>query len=226
MKLSTTYIENRDQWILANCTDQKVLHIGCTDWPLTESRLKEGRLLHGKLASVAGGLVGVDIDRLGLDALSNLMPDHQFVCCPAEKLRDEDSVNKHDWDVILAADVIEHISDLGSALASFAALMSPDSKHLLTTPSAFSAKRFFAAALFGVEHVHPDHCYYFSLSTLKQNLLRVGMQVDSASMFMWKNPSMINRTCDFAMHPVNLVTGGRLADEIAISATLAPNVTP
>lgn len=48
MKTHTLRQINKEQWIVERVKDAIVLHVGCTDWPLTASRLKEGRLLHKK----------------------------------------------------------------------------------------------------------------------------------------------------------------------------------
>lgn len=73
-----------------------------------------------------------------------------------------------------------------------------------------------------VEHVHPDHCYYFSPSTLHQCLERASLKLESIGMSMWKNPRPANRLAAALMLPWNLMTGGRLADELAVVARAKP----
>jgi len=217
-RVKTHFIRNRDAWILEKCRGRRVLHLGCTDWPLTSERLREGRLLHGRLASEVAKLVGVDPDRQGIDTISREMPGFEFACLTAEEMADDPRIGGRPWDIVLAADVLEHVSDVGRALGAMRRVMHPESALVLTTPSAFALKRFAALLLQGREHVHPDHCYYFSPSTLSQCLQRQGLHITTLSFFMWRNPTAVNRAAYTALLPFNLLTSGRFADEIALVA--------
>jgi len=219
MKLKGHYIPDRNAWIMDRCAGKKVLHLGCTDWPMTKDRLEKGELLHQKLAGVCSLLVGVDPDGEGVAEIRKLMPEHAFDVCKAEKMMGNAGLTGTSWDVILAADVIEHVSNLGTALDSIASLMQPCTKLLITTPSAFSLKRFVAWSLGNKEHVHPDHCYYFSPSTLTQLLNRSGLKLESYGFFMWKNRRSINRLAFALLAPFNKLTAGRMADELAVVCT-------
>lgn len=217
-RVKTHFIRNRDAWILEKCRGRRVLHLGCTDWPLTSQRLREGRLLHGRLATEAAELVGVDPDREGIEAIAREMPGLEFACLTAEEMADDPRISGRPWDVVLAADVLEHVSDVGQALGAMRRVMQPESELVLTTPSAFALKRFAALLLQGREHVHPDHCYYFSPSTLHRCLHRQDLRITEVSFFMWRNPTTVNRAAYAALLPFNLVTRGRFADELALVA--------
>jgi len=219
MKIKGHYIPDRDAWIMNHCAGKKVLHLGCTDWPLTKDRLESGDLLHQKLAGVCDLLVGADPDEEGITQLRRFMPQHIFHVSKAEDMQSHSEITGTSWDVILAADVVEHISNLGAALDSIASLMRSNTELLITTPSAFSLKRFAAWSLGNTEHVHPDHCYYFSPSTLIQLLNRSGLKLDGYGFFMWKNRRSINRLALMLLAPLNKMTGGRIADELAIRCT-------
>ncbi|MFZ4483192.1 MAG: class I SAM-dependent methyltransferase [Chthoniobacterales bacterium] len=223
--MKTQFIRNRDEWILARCRGRRVLHLGCTDWPLTRERLSEGRLLHGQLAAAASELVGVDPDHEGIDGIARAMPGFEFACLTAEDMAEDPRISGRKWDVVLAADVLEHVSDVGRALAAMRRVMGPDSELLLTTPSAFALKRFAALLFQGREHVHPDHCYYFSPSTLHRCLHRQDLRITELSYFMWRNPTAANRSAYAALLPLNLLTDGRFADEIALVARPGASAT-
>lgn len=217
--MDTKFINHRDEWILEQCKGKKVLHLGCTDWPMTESRIRDGILLHAKLATEASRLVGVDPDVEGIQTLSGLMPGFSFVACKAEEMQKQELVTGESWDIILAADVLEHVSNVGLALDSIAALMAPHTQLIITTPSAYSLKRLLGLLVLGTEHVHPDHCYYFSRSTLAQCLGRSGLEISQFASFMWRNPTFKNRLLFSMLLPINLLTKGRMADEVALIAT-------
>lgn len=216
MKIGGHYIPDRDQWILKQCAGRRVLHLGCTDWPVTADRLKGGKLLHQKLASACSLVVGVDPDEEGIKSLRQLMPAYAFHVSTAEQMHSIPEIASAHWDIILAADVVEHISNLGAALGSISLLMSASTKLLITTPSAFSVKRFISFSFGSTEHVHPDHCYYFSPSTLKQMLGRSRLKMKDYGFFMWKNDRAINKLALFLMAPLNRLLKGRLADELAV----------
>lgn len=216
MKIKGHYIPDRDKWILNLCAGKKVLHLGCTDWPVTDDRLERSELLHQKLAGACALLVGVDPDEDGMSKLMRFMPHHTFHVTKAEDMRSNAEITGTSWDIILAADVVEHISNVGSALDSVSSLMRPSTKLLITTPSAFSIKRLVAWSLGNQEHVHPDHCYYFSPSTMHQILSRSGLKIEEYGFFMWKNDRLINNLVRCLLAPLNVVTRGRMGDELAV----------
>jgi hypothetical protein len=143
------------------------------------------------------------------------MPKQIFHVIRAEEMHTVREIADTEWDIILAADVVEHISNLGAALDSISSLMKSTTKLLITTPSAFSMKRFLAWTLAGIEHVHPDHCYYFSPSTLQQILCRSALKLEQIGFFMWKNNKTSNRLALRLLAPFNKLMAGRLADELA-----------
>lgn len=208
----------RDAWIVKQCQNRQVLHLGCTDWPLTEERLRSGRLLHAKLAQTCTKLVGIDSDLTGIRQLARLMPDHEFHAISGESMAENPNLAGRSFDVILAADVIEHVSNLGCFLSNCRSLLKESGDLIITTPSAFSLKRNLFLALSGKEHVHPDHIAYFSASTLTQNLLRAGFHPLRFHGFQWINPTWSNRLANALVSLPVRWSGGRLADEIAVVA--------
>jgi predicted TPR repeat methyltransferase len=144
------------------------------------------------------------------------MPNHNFHVSKAEQMHSIPQIRNTEWDIVLAADVVEHVSNLGGALDAISLLMKSTSKLLVTTPSAFSLKRFLAWTFAGGEHVHPDHCYYFSPSTMREILRRSSLQMEEYGFFMWKNEKTINRVALLLSAPLNRLMAGRFADELAI----------
>jgi hypothetical protein len=216
MKVRGRYIPDRDAWILKHCEGKRVLHLGCTDWPVTEDRLRRGELLHQKLVAACSFVVGVDPDQEGIASLRRLLPQQSFHVSCAEDMLKIPEIADTEWDIVLAADVVEHVSNLGAALDCISSLMTLSTKLLITTPSAFSLKRFLAWTLAATEHVHPDHCYYFSPSTMAQVLGRSSIKMEEYGFFMWKNRKTTNRLALHTLAPLNRLMGGRLADEVAL----------
>ena len=221
-RIPRTEIVDRDEWLVNYVRGKNVLHVGCTDHPITASRIAEGRMLHGKLESSAKSVVGLDYDREGIESLRALMPDHEFVCHNAEQLADCEELRGRQFDVVLAADVVEHLSNVGLFLGGVSKLLTPDGALVITTPNAFSIKRMAAMVLLRREQVHPDHTAYFSQVTLQRALDRQDFDQMDWFMFQWCNPTPRNAFANAAVMPVVRATGGRLCDELVVVAVSRP----
>jgi SAM-dependent methyltransferase len=157
---------------------QRVLHLGCTNWPYTLEAMEAGTLLHKDLAEVSSELYGFDFDQEGIDVLAAKGFDNLFQA-DVEKLG-EVALDKK-FDVIIAGEMIEHLNNPGRFLEGIKRFMNSETKLVLTTINAYSGMRFFVYGLRGrggsLEPVHPDHVAYYSYSTLKLLLERHGFNV-------------------------------------------------
>jgi ubiquinone/menaquinone biosynthesis C-methylase UbiE len=171
-------IISRDDWIVKNCVGKSVLHLGCSDSPFTLNKVAKGTALHPKISSVASRIVGVDIDSKSLDLLRKVYPESQFEYCNVES---QDFIYKfaeQDFDVVVCADIIEHLNNPGLMLANLEKIMNPGTKLIVTTINALSVKGVLRG-LFSREAVHPDHVAYYSFSTLKHLLSRYGFESEN-----------------------------------------------
>lgn len=157
---------------------KKVLHLGCTNWPYTHEALGANMLLHVELERVAKALYGFDYDQEGIDVLKPKGFANLFRA-DLEKLEDVDL--DETFDVIIAGEMIEHLSNPGLFLNGIKRFMNADTELVITTINAYSGMRFLVYGLRGkggeVEPVHPDHVAYYSYSTLKLLLNRHGFEV-------------------------------------------------
>lgn len=153
---------DRVEFICRYATSKRVLHVGCTDTPFTEQKVKRGTLLHQRIAKVAGELTGVDLSEKGI----KMMRDAGIL-----KLHAIDaeltlySHLKEKYDVIIAGEVIEHVLNPGQFIKSLKSVCHDKSVVLITIPNFAPIKRL-PRLLWRNEEVHPDHLYYFSYSTL------------------------------------------------------------
>lgn len=171
-------IVNREKYILQMCSGKKVLHIGCADWPLTETQIENGKWLHGQLSQVARECIGVDISKDAISLLSEIYGVSNIKYGDAEQLelREEDK-----YEVIVAGEVIEHLNNVGNFLKSMTNIMSEDSLLIISTTNAFCFRRMLGVAV-GIESVHPDHVSYYSHRTLETLCKRYGLaKVESSS---------------------------------------------
>jgi 2-polyprenyl-3-methyl-5-hydroxy-6-metoxy-1,4-benzoquinol methylase len=215
-KLPRIKMIRRDEWLIESCRNKKVLHVGCTDSPITAEKVASRELLHFKLAEVADQIIGLDIDREGIAVLSELMPNQTFILHSAEELNVCQPLAGESFDVIVAADVIEHMSNIGLFFAGVQNLLAPNGKLLISTPQAFSIKRMIPMLFMGYEYVHFDHIAYFSVATLSRLLSRYGLNVGNIYMFQWYNPTLKNWLANTLLSPILWLSGGRLCDEVAL----------
>ena len=168
----------RVDFIKRSCEGQKVLHLGCTNYPYTKVAIEKKMLLHFELEKCANDIYGFDFDQKGLDMLSEYGSKKLFQA-DLENLQDVALSTK--FDVIVAGEMIEHLSNPGRFLQGIQRFMGPDTKLILTTVNAYCAMRFIIYALRGKggsnEPVHPDHISYYSYRTLKLIIERHGLEL-------------------------------------------------
>jgi SAM-dependent methyltransferase len=169
----------RVEFIRTACAGKKVLHLGCTNWPYTQDAIDSGTLLHFELEKTAGELYGFDFDQEGLDVLAKSGGKNLFRA-DLEKL-DEVPLDET-FDVIVAGEMIEHLSNPGLFLQGIQRFMTPETRLIITTINAYSGMRFAIYGLRGKggvnEPVHPDHVAYYSYKTLKLVVERANLDVD------------------------------------------------
>jgi SAM-dependent methyltransferase len=164
-------VPDRTGWIIEQCRGRTVLHVGCTDSPITQMRLRDKTLLHGQLTSSSGEVIGIDISDEGLAVLqeagfSNVRK------VDAESMRFKNFDKK--FEVILAGDVMEHMNNPGNFLESALSVLEEDGKLIIGVPSALTFN-ILKAWLFRHEQVHKDHCFYYSPKTLSCLCSRYGL---------------------------------------------------
>lgn len=166
LHLAKTPAVDRRAYILDACRGARVLHLGCVDHPFLHERLVSGDLLHAALADVAAELSGVDLDHDGLETLRAAGFDNLY---EADIEQIDAAAFPGRFDVIVAGEIVEHLTQPGAFLRRVPRLLAPGGRLLVTVPSAQSI-RLAANALRRVEVVHPDHKAYFSPHTLTELL--------------------------------------------------------
>ena len=169
---------DRVTFLKKTCMGKKVLHLGCTDYPYTQAAIDNGRLLHFELQKIADQLYGFDFDEKGIEVLKN----HNVENIYKADLENLDKVDLNEtFDVIVAGEMIEHLSNPGLFLKGIQRFMNKDTKLLITTINAYMGLRFWVYGLRGrsgsVEPVHPDHVAYYSFSTLSLIIKRENLKV-------------------------------------------------
>lgn len=136
--------------------NKKVLHIGCSDYPIFNPKSN----LHLKLKDICSELHGMDVDAKGIEVLSGYFPGKYF----------EDLVSvDNDYDTILVPETIEHVDNVAIFLNQISKLKA--NTFIISAPNCFN--NYFKHGIIKekfVEFVHPDHNYWFSPYTLKNTI--------------------------------------------------------
>lgn len=159
----------RHEYLLDKCKGKSVLHLGAVDY-------YNGEVcgLHKRLMKVAGSVVGLDIDADGIEKARSAGIQN-IIHGDLERLDEVNIASK--FDIIVAGEIIEHLSNPGLFLAGVRRFFGSNTEMVVTTPNVFSLHRFLIA-LRGFEYVHPDHVCYYSYTTLEHLLIGHGFAVE------------------------------------------------
>lgn len=163
-------VESREEFIVSRCAGRRVLHLGCAAAEACHTKLRDGDLLHLKILRVARQVTGIDLDRAALDKLVELgVPS--LVCWDVERVAELELDGP--VDVVLAGEILEHLSNPGRCLEGVARLLDgTGGSFIVTVPNAFSLRGFLPMALGRRELVLGDHTAYYSFTTLETLLER------------------------------------------------------
>jgi len=206
---------NRDDFLVQQCIDRRVLHLACASAPFTQALHQSNQLLHGKMSAVSSRIAGVDRNVQSLSYLRSHGFQHLFdadllcaddIACLAERLP---------WrpDLLVAGELIEHLDQPGPALQIVSRLMSVGTDLILTVPNAFSAKSFLRVLL-GHEKVSADHVAYYSLTNLNELASRNRLAVSEVH---WYRSS-------FATHPAERILDGLLWPLLAMRPQVSDGI--
>lgn len=171
-RLPQAPLVHRADFLRTLCTDQRVAHIGFVDSECRDTFSERGEAwLHSELSASASSLVGLDIDAEGVTtARAAGYEAYAIDCCSVEAI---DTLNIPAFDIVIAGEVIEHLSCPGDLLNAAKHLLQPNGSLVITTPNA-SRLANIVGALMGIEVSHPDHVVSFSYATLASLLARHG----------------------------------------------------
>jgi 2-polyprenyl-3-methyl-5-hydroxy-6-metoxy-1,4-benzoquinol methylase len=173
--ISEIIFVNRINYLKELCRGKKVLHLGATDSPVTKEAIQKGYLLHLHLNKVSDYLVGLDLDVSMIQWLSD---NYDIDTIKHGNIEEPENYPKADFDIVIAGEIFEHLSNPGKALDCIRSILKFPSVLVITVPNAYSIKGFLRA-LMKHELIHPDHILHHSPHTLKTLLERHGFSVSS-----------------------------------------------
>ena len=153
--------------ILSYCSNKTVLDIGCVGQDFTE---KETDWVHGQVKKVALHLIGVDTNKPMIKQLK----EKGFTVFSADEI-DKDVIPRPD--IILMADVIEHVDNVVSFLQFYRQFCSDNTLFLISTPNPFSIRQMFSILLFGRPGMNPEHTVAIDPLNFMEIMSRTGLEL-------------------------------------------------
>lgn len=186
---------SKDDWIVSLAPRCKVLDIGCIDHSVETALGLGSGWLHSRLREVADRLVGLDLLE---DDAAALTRDHGYDI----RFGDAESFDLGEtFDLIVAGDLIEHLSNPGMFLERVAAHMSDDGRAVITTPNPFNIEQVVHVLFRNDLFVNPEHALWLDPRTIHQLVSRSPLRI---SEFRWIQTR-------FSFH----LRGGRVARRVA-----------
>lgn len=189
-KIAYTNIDDRLDLFREECEAKDVLHFGCTDWPVFNSKNN----LHIILSAITKSIDGFDIDKPGIEALRKHVDQAYY--------SDFENLSSKKYDLCLIPETIEHVDNVAAFLGNLSNVNA--SKFLITAPNCFSKTRqenYRVEKDTFVEVVHPDHNAWYSPYTLK-NVIEKYSELEVTKVYLMQNKKMI---CCEAIKKVNKI---------------------
>lgn len=158
---------NKLRWIRKYVEGRNVLDLGCV---CHELDVQDPPWLHGYLCEHAESVLGVD---LLPEAIAQLQQrGYNVQCANVEQM---DLGEK--FDVVVAGDIIEHLSNLGGFLDRVKAHLRPGGVLLVATPNPLTLVRFLRLLTSGRVRANKQHTCWFTAKVLDQLGSRSGFEV-------------------------------------------------
>ena len=157
-------IFNRVDFILNQCMEKRILHIGFTDYPFTVEKINNQTLVHTQLKKITKDLLGLDNDKKTIEQYTVLTGDSNVVYgditieYPTQAIAFKP-------DMILLSEVLEHLSEPYKAIDILYNSFDDGTKILVTVPN-YAALDSIVSSISKTEAIHPHHHWYFSPYTL------------------------------------------------------------
>jgi len=157
------------------CKNEKVLDIGCIDHSYKAALELGNNWLHKKIKDVAASLVGLDV--LEEDARILNEKGYDIKIADAENFQLEKK-----FDVIVAGDLIEHLSNIGNFLDTVQKHLKPEGILIITTPNPFNVEQFFKGLFENCIMVNNQHTVWIDPRVMWEIATRHKYKIDN---FYW-----------------------------------------
>ena len=160
--------KDKIDWILPKVKGKKVLDLGCVRHELTE--IDKSDWLHGLIRDNAASVLGVDYLENAIKVMQE--KGYNVTCANVETMSLDDR-----FELIVAGDLIEHLSNFGMFLERVGEHLLPGGEFLLTTPNPVNFLRFSHVLFAGKAGANPEHTCWFTNQVLVQLARRYSFEV-------------------------------------------------
>ncbi len=159
-------IFNRVDFILNQCLDKRILHIGFSDYPFTAQKISNQSLLQLQLQKISTNILGLDNDKIAIELYLSITKDKNVVYGDITLDYPKEAI-EFDPEIILLSEVLEHLPNPYQAVDILYNCFKPGTTILVTVPN-YTALDSIAASFGKTESIHPHHHWYFSPFTLRK----------------------------------------------------------
>ena len=163
-------VNDRVSYLKQLAANLEVLDVGCT------GKKADGRIpdvattLHQALKPVCKSLVGIDNDASGIKTMER--EGFKVICCDITLMN-----LQRTFDVIIAGEIIEHLSNPGVALKTLGKHLNKAGRLVLTTCNPFYYRQQSKIMRKGHIQVHPEHTAWYDPLTMSVLLNNSGFTV-------------------------------------------------
>jgi ubiquinone/menaquinone biosynthesis C-methylase UbiE len=180
-------------WLVNQCNNKTVLHLGCAGDALLSYGAEAS--VQYKLLKVAKKVWGVELNPDSLNQIKQWCPESpnddsiRYFTGNVERL-EELNINQT-FDVIVAGAIIEHLSNPGLMLTGLKRFCNSNTIILISTPHVWGVLQFMRVLVYRNEAVNPEHTCWYSIPTITELTSRYGyIPVEFATGYSWKQPSL------------------------------------
>ena len=153
---------------------RRVLDVGCIGNQMNPEDFNKS--LHALFRQVVKEIVGIDIQKDKVEKLQKL--GWNIYYGDAENLKEVKDLQNQKFDVIIALELIEHLSNVGKFLEGVRELLSNKGVLILSTPNPFCLKHIIGRGLLNKEsYICHEHVAWYDSLVLKQLLKRYGFKI-------------------------------------------------
>jgi len=160
----------KEQLISELCKGKDVLDIGCIDHSFETALALGDDWLHKCIKAVSRSIIGMDI--LGEDIRKLNEKGFNIINANAESF----DLNRT-FDVIIAGDLIEHLSNIGLFLTSVRKHMHSHSVCVITTPNPFNIEQSMKAIFENHISVNREHTTWLDPVVMYETVIRSGLEI-------------------------------------------------
>lgn len=161
---------SKNSLITSMCKNKKVLDLGCIDHSYETAISLGDKWLHRMIKNVSSELTGLDILKEDIEKLNN--EGYNIIYGDAENFQ----LNQK-FDIIIAGDLIEHLSNIGLFLNCVKEHMDSNSIFIFTTPNPFSFEQSMIALFDNRVYVNSQHTVWLDPNVSWELLSREGFNI-------------------------------------------------